>query len=125
MNTDNEPVEPGRFDSIATYQRDWRIGQIHLRGEYDFPLTSKPEEVIETLQERSLEIGGLVDTGDGHFTVYTEGQKFRVFHSNGGFTRFKTWNDSGDLIQDDTIEDLKERAERMAKISNMISGGSR
>jgi hypothetical protein len=125
MNTDNEPVEPGRFDSIATYDPNWGNGQILLRGEYDFPLNSEPEDVIETLQNRSLEIGGLVKTGDGHFTVYSGGQRFQVFHAAGGFTRFKTWNDSGDLIQDDTIEDLKERAERIAKISKMISGGSR
>ena len=121
MNSDNQLSEPSIFDETTTYDPNWGDGQIHLKGGFDFPIDREPEQTINSLKDRAEEIGGLIKTSDGSFTVHNNGQKFRVFHQDGDYTRFKTWNDKGQLIQDDTREEVVQQGEKTAEIVQQIN----
>lgn len=105
---------------VANYNEYGGTGYIHLEGEYDFSPESTVKTVYQELCKRSEAVGGLtvLDKDEKYIQVYHWDFTFKLFYEslNGTVKRIKTYlADSEKLIDNKTVEELKDEHEEIAK----------
>lgn len=118
----------------AKLKLDWnadRGGQIHLDGEMDFPRDLPMEEVLESLHNRAMQVGGVVDS-----TTTDDSVQIRVSKQFGDLEYILIADNPSDTVQkiksishrdDDsrtrTIEQLEAMGETALKLKKAIEDG--